>query len=133
MMRLATVLLAATAAVDAFAPAPQRLSSQATRTAASVAAPLRTGGASASCSTLLPAQLLQDQDITQKYYMPQAKEMPKVLGGLKIGLRDLVVVTGASSGLGLNCAATLAKSGKYFVVMACRDVEKGKRGKPHEF
>ena len=37
-------------------------------------------------------------------------------------------VTGASSGLGLNCAVTLAKTGKYFVVMACRDVEKGKKG-----
>jgi protochlorophyllide reductase len=48
---------------------------------------------------------------------------------VKIGLRKLVVITGASSGLGLNCAATLAKTGRYHVVMACRDVEKAKKGK----
>ena len=64
-----------------------------------------------------------------KIYTPQSKEIPKVLGGVKIGLRKLVVVTGASSGLGLSAAETLAKTGKYFVVMACRDVEKGKQGK----
>lgn len=67
-------------------------------------------------------------DKATKIYSPASKETPKVLGGVKIGLRKLVVVTGASSGLGLSCAETLAKNGKYFVVMACRDVEKGKRG-----
>merc|ERR1712086_1079482 len=55
------------------------------------------------------------------------KEMPKVLGGLKIGTRKLVVVTGASSGLGKACAISLANTGKYFVVMACRDTEKAER------
>jgi len=64
---------------------------------------------------------------SSKIYSPDSKEIPKVLGGVKIGLRKLVVVTGASSGLGLNAAVTLAKTGKYFVVMACRDVEKGKK------
>ena len=63
---------------------------------------------------------------TGKLY--DSKEAPKVLGGVKIGLRKLVVVTGASSGLGLSAAESLAKKGNYFVVMACRDVEKGKRG-----
>jgi protochlorophyllide reductase len=72
--------------------------------------------------------MLQQTELPEKLYFPQEKEVPKVLGGLKIGLRELVVVTGASSGLGLNCAVTLAKTGKYFVVMACRDVEKGKKG-----
>jgi protochlorophyllide reductase len=67
-------------------------------------------------------------DKSSKIYGPASKETPKVLGGVKIGLRKLVVVTGASSGLGLACAETLAENGKYFVVMACRDVEKGKRG-----
>lgn len=60
-------------------------------------------------------------------YFPKEKETPKVLGGLKIGTRKLVVVTGASSGLGLACAETLSKTGRYFVVMACRDVEKAKK------
>lgn len=73
------------------------------------------------------ASLLENVDIKEKYYPPQEKEIPKVLGGLNIGLRKLVVITGASSGLGLNCAATLAKTGRYFVVMACRDTEKAKR------
>ena len=72
--------------------------------------------------------VLEQTELPSKLYFEKAKEMPKVLGGLKIGLRELVVITGASSGLGLNCAATLAKTGKYFVVMAVRDVEKAKRG-----
>lgn len=75
--------------------------------------------------------MLQETALPEKLYIPEQKEIPKVLGGLKIGLRELVVVTGASSGLGLNAAATLAKSGKYFVVMAVRDVEKGKKGTFH--
>lgn len=73
--------------------------------------------------------VLQQTELPEKLYFKKAKETPKVLGGLKIGLRELVVVTGASSGLGLHCAATLAKTGRYFVVMAVRDVEKAKRGK----
>ena len=72
--------------------------------------------------------MLQQMELPEKLYIPKEKEVPKVLGGLKIGLRKLVVITGASSGLGLNTAITLAKSGRYFIVMACRDVEKGKRG-----
>jgi len=77
-------------------------------------------------STQLNA-LLENVDITEKYYLPKEKEVPKVLGGLSIGLRKLVVITGASSGLGLNTAIALAKTGRYFIVMACRDVEKAKR------
>jgi hypothetical protein len=73
--------------------------------------------------------MLQQAELPQKLYLPNEKEIPKVLGGLKIGLRQLVVITGASSGLGLNTAITLTKTGRYFVVMACRDVEKAKRGK----
>lgn len=76
-------------------------------------------------STVLNA--LTTAELPDKLYFPQEKEFPKVLGGLKIGKRKLCVVTGASSGLGLNAAATLAKTGRHFVVMACRDVEKGKR------
>jgi protochlorophyllide reductase len=76
--------------------------------------------------TQLEAMLTQTE-LPEKLYFE--KEAPKVLGGLQIGLRKLVVVTGASSGLGLNAAATLAKTGRYFVIMACRDTEKAKRGK----
>jgi protochlorophyllide reductase len=63
-----------------------------------------------------------------KIYRPDSKETPKILGGVKIGLRKLVVVTGASSGLGLSTTISLAKTGKYHIVMACRNIEKAKRG-----
>lgn len=48
-------------------------------------------------------------------------EMPKPLGGLRIGARKLVVLTGASSGLGLACLKALLKEKDYFVVCAVRD------------
>lgn len=54
----------------------------------------------------------------------KAPETPKVLGGIKVGLRELVVVTGASSGLGLACAKALASKGQYFVICAVRDPAK---------
>ena len=72
-------------------------------------------------ATLTPAEL------PEKLYFPKEKEAPKVLGGLKIGARKLTVITGASSGLGLSTAACLVNTGRHFVVMAVRDVEKGKR------
>lgn len=72
--------------------------------------------------------MLTQTELPEKIYFKKDKEAPKVLGGIQIGLRKLVVVTGASSGLGRECAKTLAKTGKYFVVMAVRDVEKGKKG-----
>ena len=82
----------------------------------------------ALCASTADSSILENVDLKGKYYPPKEKEIPKVLGGVKIGLRKLVVITGASSGLGLNCAATLAKTGRYFVVMACRDIEKAKKG-----
>lgn len=38
----------------------------------------------------------------------------------KTDQKPTVVITGASSGLGLNAAAQLAKSGDWHVIMACR-------------
>ena len=54
-------------------------------------------------------------------------EAPKVNGGIVIGTRKLAVVTGASSGLGLYGALSLAKRGDYYVVLACRNVERAER------
>uniref|UniRef100_A0A7S2GZ00 protochlorophyllide reductase n=1 Tax=Helicotheca tamesis TaxID=374047 RepID=A0A7S2GZ00_9STRA len=79
-----------------------------------------------SSSTQLNEMMTQIE-LPEKLYFEKEKEIPKVLGGLQIGLRKLVVITGASSGLGLNCAKALADTNRYFVVMACRDVEKGKK------
>lgn len=82
-----------------------------------------------SSTALQSSNAFTQAELPDKLYFKKEKEVPKVLGGLQIGLRKLVVITGASSGLGLNCAATLAKTGRYFVVMAVRDIEKGKQGK----
>jgi hypothetical protein len=62
-----------------------------------------------------------DLDGSTKLYVK--KETPPVLGGIKIGTRRVVVVTGASSGLGLWSAKALADKG-YFVVCAVRDTKK---------
>ena len=87
-----------------------------------------TSSARATVTALNANSVPKTTELPEKYYFPQEKETPKVLGGLKIGKRKLCVVTGASSGLGLNAATTLSKTGRHFVVMTCRDVEKGKRG-----
>jgi protochlorophyllide reductase len=71
-------------------------------------------------------RLLQQSELPEKLYFEKDKESPKVLGGVVIGSRKLVVVTGASSGLGRKCAAVLAKTGRYYIIMAVRDVEKAK-------
>jgi len=42
----------------------------------------------------------------------------------KTDQKPTVIITGASSGLGLNAAAALAKTGDWHVVMACRDYSK---------
>ena len=54
-------------------------------------------------------------------------EGPKVNGGIVVGTRKLVVVTGASSGLGLYGALSLAKKGGYYVVLACRNTERAEK------
>jgi len=53
----------------------------------------------------------------------QKKEGPKIAGGVKVGTRRVVVVTGASSGLGLSATRALCDQG-YFVVAAVRDPKK---------
>ena len=47
--------------------------------------------------------------------------------GQSAGNKRYVVITGSSSGLGLRCAACLAKSGTHHVIMACRDFSKAER------
>jgi len=54
-------------------------------------------------------------------------QLPKVNGGIVIGTRKLAVVTGASSGLGLYGALSLAKRGDYYVILACRNVQRATR------
>ena len=55
------------------------------------------------------------------------RESPKVAGGVKVGARRVVVITGASSGLGLAATIALldgARKKGYFVVAAVRDPER---------
>jgi hypothetical protein len=128
MARILALFAVGCASVGAFAPLiqPAAPSRHAARSSSSSFALV---GPSEVKSTLTVRQaMLTQTELPEKLYIPKEKEVPKVLGGIKIGLRQLVVITGASSGLGLNTAVTLSKSGRYFVVMACRDVEKGKRG-----
>ena len=124
MIRLLTLLLAASSAAAFTSPA--RYQQTATRAATFISSTPSITSSSTALSALKGAELPTE---TKIYDRKKSGEMPKVLGGLKIGLREIVVITGASSGLGLNAAVALAKSGKYFVVMAVRDVEKAKRGK----
>lgn len=124
MLRTICVVALAAYAV-AFTPGMERLTR---KTQPAINSPHFQPTSSMSSSNPLSAMLTQTE-LPQKLYFPQDKEMPKVLGGLQIGLRKIVVITGASSGLGLNCANTLARTGRYFVVMAVRDVEKAKKGK----
>ena len=122
MIRLLTVALAALSA-SAFAPASL------VRTTTTTTTPSIVSDAPVSFQNLnTQRNALATAELPEKLYFPKEKEMPKVLGGIKIGLRKLCVITGASSGLGLYTALELAKTGRYFIVMACRDVEKAKRG-----
>ncbi|RYR68319.1 hypothetical protein Ahy_A03g014818 isoform A [Arachis hypogaea] len=60
-----------------------------------------------------------------------ATEAPAVKAGAPGGKKTLrkgsVVITGASSGLGLATAKALAETGKWHVIMACRDFLKAER------
>jgi len=116
-------------ASDAFVVSPSSLIASQLRTSSSYITSSNTvGQIPRKCrSVIAPSMTLESVDFgkkTAKKYFK--KEAPKVLGGIKIGVRKLVVITGASSGLGKACANTLIKTGKYFVVMAVRDTEKGK-------
>merc|ERR1719217_1044504 len=53
--------------------------------------------------------------------------IPPIMGGVKVGSRKVVVITGASSGLGLWCTKSLVDKGNYFVICGVRDVEKMQR------
>jgi hypothetical protein len=129
MSLLLFLALAAFPAVIAFAPSAVQLSGN--RLAGLSANPLFSLPTSLRV-TVTPNEQTSSKKVqiaaNDRLYVPEQKELPKVAGGLKIGTRQIVCITGASSGLGLNCAISLAKSGNYFVIMAVRDVEKAKRG-----
>ena len=107
---------------EAFAPAPSQIRTQRLANNNVVASQSQ----QLTSPTVL-ADMLTQTELPAKIYLPKDKESPKALGGLKVGSRKLTVITGASSGLGLNTAVALSKTGRHFVVMAVRDVEKGKK------
>jgi len=127
MVQLSQLLVAAlplcALAFSSPKPPAVQLVEQATQLSTPIVDSIKASSSSSSSSS----PTLETVELPEKYYFPEAKETPKVLGGVRIGIRNLCVVTGASSGLGLNCAYTLAKTGRHFVVLACRDVKKGKK------
>jgi len=125
MVRFIPFLAAAAylaSSAEAFAPAPSQIRTQRLTSSTSNNVQII-----APTSPTLLADMLTQIELPEKIYLPKDKETAKILGGIKIGSRKLTVITGASSGLGLNCAVALSKTGRHFVVMAVRDVEKGKR------
>jgi protochlorophyllide reductase len=70
---------------------------------------------------IVAEEIVKDLKSSDKIY--KGKETPKFAGGLKIGTRRIVVLTGASSGLGLAATKALVKD-DYFVICAVRDPEK---------
>jgi len=121
MVRFLSIAMALLPMATAFAPSMNK----AIKPMASQSTLFKKVAVNTPSTTTERQEMLTQTELPEKLYFE--KESPKVLGGVKIGLRKLVVVTGASSGLGLNCAATLAKTGRYYVIMACRDTDKGKR------
>jgi protochlorophyllide reductase len=108
----------------AFAPSAQKSHGLSTNTMTNTDASIVNSNSINNKMSQLQASMVTEE---LPLYVPEQKEIPKVLGGIKIGLRKLTVITGASSGLGLSTATALVNSGRHFVVMACRDVEKGKK------
>lgn len=112
-MTLANPSLKVGAAKTGFPSIPQQLGRRAakltlqTATAPRPSAPSRKSftvvSASATVAAGRPSSLVESEKATQK---------------------PTVIITGATSGLGLNTAAALAKSGNWHVVMACRDFAK---------
>mmetsp|Transcript_25162 Transcript_25162/g.100146 ORF Transcript_25162/g.100146 Transcript_25162/m.100146 type:complete len:428 (+) Transcript_25162:51-1334(+) len=104
------------------------------RAQSSIATPLRPRASSTGSRVMMMTATAPDPreklKMAPKLASPpvdSSPQFPKVNGGLLIGNRKLVVVTGASSGLGLYGALELAKSNDYYVVLACRNVERAKR------
>lgn len=88
--------------------------------------PASTGLSGSICPTV-PARSVAPRaavasEPKQKIYT--SGETPKVLGALKAGTRKLVVITGASSGLGLACAKAIADAGGHYIICAVRDPKK---------
>merc|ERR1719217_184822 len=64
------------------------------------------------------------KELTGKKLYDGKEGIPPIMGGIKIGNRKIVVVTGASSGLGLWATKSLVDKGNYFVICGVRDVKK---------
>lgn len=57
----------------------------------------------------------------------RATHPPLVPLPARLPQKPTVIITGASSGLGLNAANALAQGGDWHVIMACRDFAKAER------
>lgn len=126
-MRFFAALLCGLSAVSAFMPAMESTSKVSVVNSNSLMTPGSFQSYAADYSAVSCTQL-NAMATGQKLYPPEAKETPKVFGGIRAALKELVVITGASSGLGLSTTIALCNSGDYHVIMACRNTEKAKKG-----
>jgi hypothetical protein len=114
---------AAAHATKAAAPAPLRVA--ATRALASSVAPMLASKTSSRVAHVVAAA-------TATANAPSASKAealaPNVITRLPpTQQKQTVIITGASSGLGLNTAKALASTGEWHVVMACRDFLKAEQ------
>ncbi|KAH0456356.1 hypothetical protein IEQ34_014263 [Dendrobium chrysotoxum] len=88
------------------------------RIKSSFSSPLLTSGKRLNASTIIRAQTAATASPAINKASPEAKKTLR---------KGNVVITGASSGLGLATAKALAETGKWNVVMACRDFLKAEK------
>jgi len=123
MRRIATLLLLQQC--RAYSPAAGAVSVRRATDLARVAAPR--AAVSSEEKTGAAAKITAPVAVRREGKLYTTREAPKFAGGVKVGLRRVVVITGASSGLGLSATIALlaaAQKKNYFVVAAVRDPER---------
>ena len=125
LRRIATLLLLQQC--RAYSPAAGAVAVRRAADLARVAAAPRAAVDTSEEKTGTAAKLVAPVAVRREGKLYTAREAPKFAGGVKVGARRVVVITGASSGLGLSATIALlaaAQKKNYFVVAAVRDPER---------
>ena len=124
LRRIATLLLLQQC--RAYNPAAGAASVRRAADLARVAAPR--AAVSSEEKTGAAAKIIAPVAVRREGKLYTTREAPKFAGGVKVGARRVVVITGASSGLGLSATIALlaaAQKKNYFVVAAARQHGQG--------